>query len=229
MRVDRDVQRRGADPSARSVEGSRNATTRPDTAPAPPAKALEAADRRRRGLLTAVTAALGTAFAVVAASPFVASLAPSERARVAGGPVEADVSDLSSGEMKIVVWRGQPVWLLHRSPVMLASLSGHNAQLVDPMSRVDQQPPYCQNETRSIQPRLFVAVGLCTHLGCSPHLQKMGDQPQPTEFFCPCHGSIFDLAGRVYREVPAPRNLLVPRHRYLSDTRILVGDDKRNS
>jgi ubiquinol-cytochrome c reductase iron-sulfur subunit len=112
---------------------------------------------------------------------------------------------------------------------MLAGLNGHDAQLVDPSSQADQQPPYCRNETRSIKPELFVAVGLCTHLGCSPHLQKVDDQPQPTEFFCACHGSIYDLAGRVYKDVPAPKNLLVPRHQYLSASRILIGDDKRGS
>ena len=228
MRVDRHVRQRLSD-SSEGVEDNGSATTRPDTAPAPPAKPVEPRDRRRRRLLSTATAVLGSAFAVAAASPFVASLAPSERARVAGGPVEADVSEVATGEMKIVVWRGQPVWLLRRTRAMLASISGHDALLVDPLSRVDQQPPYCQNQTRSIKPELFVAVGLCTHLGCSPHLQKVGDPPQPTQFFCPCHGSIFDLAGRVYREVPAPKNLLVPRHRYLSNTRIVVGDDRRSS
>jgi ubiquinol-cytochrome c reductase iron-sulfur subunit len=128
--------------------------------------------------------------------------------------------------MKTVTWREQPVWLLRRTPQMLAGLRGHDAQLVDPLSRTDQQPLYCRNETRSIMPALFVAVGLCTHLGCSPHLHTPGSGSQPTEFYCPCHGSRFDLAGRVYKDVPAPKNLLVPPHRYLSESRILLGDDK---
>jgi len=190
---------------------------------------LSPADRRRRHVLTVATTVAGGAFLAAAASPFVASFAPSTRARVAGAPVEADISDVKPGEMKIVVWRGQPVWLLFRTPMMLASLEGHNAQLVDPSSKVDQQPPYCRNGGRSIKPQMFVAVGLCTHLGCSPHLQTVDGKPQPTEFFCPCHGSRFDLAGRVYKDVPAPKNLLIPRYRYLSEARILVGDDKAKS
>jgi ubiquinol-cytochrome c reductase iron-sulfur subunit len=168
----------------------------------------------------------GGAFAVASACPFVASLAPSARARAAGAPVKADIAPVGPGQLKTVVWRGQPVWLFRRTPQMLESLKGHDGQLVDPFSQVDQQPPYCRNQTRSIKPEMFVAVGLCTHLGCTPHLQDVDGQPQPTEFFCPCHGSIYDLAGRVYKDVPAPRNLLIPRHRYLSASRILIGDDK---
>ena len=169
--------------------------------------------------------------ALAAASPFVASLTPSQRARAAGAPVEVDIDKLAPGEMMVVEWRGKPVWILHRTPGMLAALARSEAQLADPASAVDaQQPDYARNAHRSIRPEIFVAVGICTHLGCSPssvfepgHAALGADWPGG--FLCPCHGSTFDLAGRVYRNKPAPTNLEVPPHMFLSDTRLRIGAD----
>jgi ubiquinol-cytochrome c reductase iron-sulfur subunit len=188
-------------------------------------------DLERRRLLLRASAGVGGAYVLAAAYPFLASLAPSARARAAGAPVEADASGLADGELRTTEWRGQPVWILKRSPAMLAGLTKHDPLLADPDSHVPQQPAYCQNATRSIKPELFVAVGICTHLGCSPTL-RIGETSAelgaswPGGFFCPCHGSKFDLAGRVFKGVPAPTNLVVPRHEYLSATRILIGEDK---
>jgi ubiquinol-cytochrome c reductase iron-sulfur subunit len=226
MRPGRSAQPRAANPRSGHIAGESGAVSSPLQKPTP---RTACADRRRRRFLLAAASAVGGAAALAAACPFVASLAPSARARAAGGPVEADVAAVGPGELHTVVWRGQPVWLFRRTPRMLESLKGHDAQLVDPRSQMDQQPPYCRNQTRSIKPELLVAVGLCTHLGCSPHLRNVGEQAQPSEFYCPCHGSRFDLAGRVYKDVPAPKNLLVPRHRYLTASRIVVGEDKRNA
>ncbi len=186
--------------------------------------------RQRRKLLIATSAAGGVAAAATAV-PFVASLTPSARARAAGAPVEADVSRLGVGEMMTVEWRGKPVWILRRTPEMLASLDGHEARLSDPASEVPQQPDYASNRHRSINPEFLVVIGICTHLGCSPTekldagaVSGLGDD-WPGGFLCPCHGSIFDLAGRVYKSKPAPTNLEIPPHQYLSDTSILVGED----
>ncbi|MCX2863343.1 ubiquinol-cytochrome c reductase iron-sulfur subunit [Paucibacter sp. PLA-PC-4] len=188
-------------------------------------------DPERRVWLLATATCAGIA-AVGTAVPFVSTLAPSERARAAGGPVEVDVSDLSPGDMKTVEWRGQPVWVLRRTPEMLADLRGHDAELVDPQSAAKQQPAYAANPERAIEPELFVAIGICTHLGCSPSTApKDGKNPSlPADwsggFFCPCHGSTFDGAGRVYKNKPAPTNLVIPPHRYTAGTRILIGEDQ---
>jgi ubiquinol-cytochrome c reductase iron-sulfur subunit len=187
-------------------------------------------DPERRLLLMATGAAGGVA-AMATAVPFVSSFAPSERAKAAGGPVEVDISDIPPGGFKTVEWRGKPVWVVRRTPEMLAALQGHDAQLLDPLSSTDQQPAYARNAARAIQEDVFVAVGICTHLGCSPTAMPKGSaNPSlpadwPGGFFCPCHGSTFDGAGRVYKNKPAPTNLEIPPHRYASATRLLIGDD----
>lgn len=194
--------------------------------PSPPMDA----DRRKWLILTAAAGGAGT---VVTAIPFVESFAPSERAKAAGGPVEVDTSDIPLGATKIVEWRGKPVWIVHRTPEMLAALQGHDAQLVDPQSTKDQQPAYAKNAARAIKPAFFVAIGICTHLGCSPSTAPAGSaNPSlpadwPGGFFCPCHGSTFDGAGRVFKNKPAPTNLEIPPYRFSSDTRVLIGDDAK--
>lgn len=187
-------------------------------------------DPQRRVWLTA-TCAMGSIGAVATAIPFVCTLAPSERAKAAGGPVSVDLTDIPPGTMKTVEWRGKPVWILHRTAAMVAALQGHDAELADPRSERDQQPDAARNATRSIQPEVFVAVGICTHLGCSPNRAPAG-QPNPSlpadwpgGFLCPCHGSTFDGAGRVFKDKPAPTNLEVPPHRYISDTELMIGDE----
>lgn len=198
------------------------------TLPAPGQLLLPDADRRTWIL---ATAAAGGVAAVATAVPFVATLTPSERARALGASVEVDIADLLPGAMKTVEWRGKPVWVVRRTPEMLAALQGHDAQLVDPQSLRDQQPAYAKNPARAIHPEVFVAVGICTHLGCSPsNAPQGGNNPSlpadwPGGFFCPCHGSTFDGAGRVFKNKPAPTNLEIPAHRYASDTRILIGDE----
>ncbi len=187
-------------------------------------------DPQRRMLLQ-LTTAVGAVGAGFAAVPFVSSMTPSARARAAGAPVEVDISGIRPGELRPVEWRGKPVWILRRTPEMLASLATVQPHLVDPKSQVkEQQPDYAQNETRSIKPEVLVVVGICTHLGCSPKRElEKGTISSDWEggFFCPCHGSKFDLAGRVYKDVPAPKNLEVPKHTYLSDSRILIGVDPK--
>jgi ubiquinol-cytochrome c reductase iron-sulfur subunit len=184
---------------------------------------------RRRWLV--LTGAAGGVAAVGTAVPFVASFAPSERAKAAGGPVELDIAGLAPGDVKTVEWRGKPVWVMRRTPEMLAALQGHDTQLVDPQSKVEQQPAYAKNEARSIREDVFVAVGICTHLGCSPTAVPQGSaNPSlpadwPGGFFCPCHGSTFDGAGRAYKNKPAPTNLEVPPHRYVGATRLVIGED----
>jgi ubiquinol-cytochrome c reductase iron-sulfur subunit len=188
-------------------------------------------DPQRRTLLraTTVVGAVGAGFAAV---PFVRSMTPSARARAAGAPVEVDISGLRPGELKTVEWRGKPVWILRRTPEMLKSLVDVEPKLVDPKSQVkDQQPDYAQNPTRSIKPEVLVVVGICTHLGCSPKKELAAGSVSPDwegGFFCPCHGSKFDLAGRVYKDVPAPKNLPVPPYKYLTDSRIVIGVDQKD-
>ncbi|MDY0014088.1 MAG: ubiquinol-cytochrome c reductase iron-sulfur subunit [Rhodocyclaceae bacterium] len=190
----------------------------------------EKMDCGRRRLLVATSAAGGAA-AVATAVPFVASLTPSERAKAAGAPVEADISKLAPGEMMTVEWRGKPVWILRRTPEMLASLKTVEGAVSDPNSDRPMQPEYAKNEARSIKPEYLVAIGICTHLGCSPSSKfKAGADSGiaadwPGGFLCPCHGSTFDLAGRVYKSKPAPDNLEIPPHKYLSDAKILIGED----
>jgi ubiquinol-cytochrome c reductase iron-sulfur subunit len=173
---------------------------------------------------------------VAAAVPFVASFAPSERAKAAGAAVEVDISALKPGEMATVEWRGKPVWLLKRTPEQVDSLKKTDALVADPQSKrnpAELTPEYARNQYRSRKPELLVAVGICTHLGCSPTAKlEAGAQPSLPQnwqggFFCPCHGSLFDLAGRVYKNVPAPDNLEVPPHMYLSDSKLLIGEDKK--
>ena len=183
----------------------------------------------RRRTLVRLTAAAGGVAAAGAAVPFLASLAPSERAKAAGAPVEARIGTLKPAELQTVEWRGRPVWILKRTPEMLRRLPAAEPLLSDPRSAVSsQQPEYAQNATRSIEPELLVTVALCTHLGCIPTYFPEPDSVQPGwpgGFYCPCHGSKFDLAGRVYRGSPAPTNLEIPPHRYLSPEVVLIGGD----
>lgn len=191
-------------------------------------------DCGRRRLIMA-TSAVGGIGMVGALVPFVSSLLPSERAKAAGAAVEADISKLAPGELMIVEWRGKPVWIFNRTKEMLDTLPGLADQLADPKSEKPQQPQYAQNETRSIKPELLVMIGICTHLGCSPSskFKKGADEGMasdwPGGFLCPCHGSTFDFAGRVYKAKPAPTNLEIPPHMYLSDARILIGEDKKGA
>ena len=185
---------------------------------------------RRKFLLTAtsVTGAVGLSALGV---PFVSSMTPSEKAKAAGAAVEFDVAKVKKGELKTTEWRGQPVWILNRSDQMLSTLK-QETQLADPKLKVtSQQPKYCQNATRSLKSNILVVVGICTHLGCSPSpkLNPKGDMGSDWQggFFCPCHGSKFDLAGRVYKGSPAPTNLVVPPHRYLDDQTLLIGEDPK--
>jgi ubiquinol-cytochrome c reductase iron-sulfur subunit len=191
-------------------------------------------DCGRRRLIVA-TAAIGGAGAVTALVPFLSSMLPSERAKAAGAPVEVDVSNLGPGQMITVEWRGKPVWVFNRSSEMLETLPKLSEAVADPQSVAPQQPEYCKNETRSIKPNMLVAVGICTHLGCSPSSKfKAGAEEGMAAdwlggFLCPCHGSTFDFAGRVFKNKPAPTNLEVPPHTYLTDTRILIGEDKKGA
>ena len=177
--------------------------------------------------------AIGT---VATAVPFVSTFAPSERAKAAGAAVQVDISALRPGEMQTVEWRGKPVWILKRTPEQVASLKNTEGKVADPKSLRNPSeltPEYARNEHRSRKPEILVAVGICSHLGCSPSAKlEAGAQPSLPDdwqggFFCPCHGSTFDLAGRVYKNVPAPDNLEVPPHMYLSDSTLLIGEDSK--
>lgn len=189
-------------------------------------------DHNKRRLLLAATTAAGGVAAAGAGAPFVLSLMPSERAKAAGAPVEVDLSAVAPGTMISVEWQGKPVWIVHRTPEMLALLDKHDGELADPASDVPQQPEYSHNPTRSIRPEFLVVLGICTHLGCSPTFRP---EIAPADlganwaggWFCPCHGSRFDLAGRVFKGVPAPTNLIIPPHKYLSETTLLIGDDSK--
>jgi ubiquinol-cytochrome c reductase iron-sulfur subunit len=191
-------------------------------------------DCGRRRLIVA-TAAVGGAGAVVALVPFVSSLLPSERAKAAGAPVEVDIGKLEAGQMMTVEWRGKPVWIINLNKEMLDTLPKLDGLVADPKSDVDMQPPYAKNETRSIKKDLMVVIGICTHLGCSPSSKFKAGTEEGMQadwlggFLCPCHGSTFDFAGRVYKSKPAPTNLEVPPHVYLSDTRIMIGEDKKGA
>ena len=191
------------------------------------------ADTSKRTWLIASTCA-GAAGAAFTAVPFVASFQPSERAKAAGAPVEVDIASLKPGEKVTVEWRGKPVWILKRTPEMLESLKKTDSLVADPNSerKAFPTPEYAKNEHRSIKPDVWLGVGICTHLGCSP-TDRLQAGPQPSlpddwqgGFLCPCHGSTFDLAGRVFKNKPAPDNLEVPPHQYLSDTRLIIGEDK---
>ncbi|RYF65094.1 MAG: ubiquinol-cytochrome c reductase iron-sulfur subunit [Comamonadaceae bacterium] len=178
----------------------------------------------------------GAVGGLATAIPFVSTFQPSEKAKAAGAPVEVDVSSLKVGEKVTVEWRGKPVWILKRSPEQVAELAKLDAQLADPKSERHPDeftPEYARNTGRSIKPDVLVVVGICTHLGCSP-VDRLQAGPQPSlpadwegGFLCPCHGSTFDLAGRVFKNKPAPDNLPIPPHMYISDTRLLIGDDKK--
>jgi len=192
--------------------------------------AKQEVDQSKRRFLIAATSAAGGIAVAATAVPFVASMMPSEKAKAAGAPVEVDISKIEPGAMITVEWRGRPVWIINRTEEMLATLSKLQDELSDPKLEVQQQPVYCQNETRSIKPNLMVLVGICTHLGCSPSpkLEANGDMGADWKggFFCPCHGSKFDLAGRVFTGSPAPTNLVVPLHQYISDSVLLIGADE---
>jgi ubiquinol-cytochrome c reductase iron-sulfur subunit len=184
----------------------------------------------------AITCGAGAVGGAAVAVPFVASFAPSERAKAAGAPVQADISGLRPGEKMTVEWRGKPVWIVRRTEEQLASLKKTEPLLADPFSKRNPSeltPEYARNIPRSIKPEVFVCVGICSHLGCSPS-DKFTPGPQPSlpddwqgGFLCPCHGSTFDMAGRVFKNKPAPDNLEVPRHMYLSDTMLLIGEDSK--
>ena len=192
-------------------------------------------DKDKRNWIVA-TAAVGGVGALATAVPFVSTFQPSEKAKAAGAAVEVDISGIKPGEKLTVEWRGKPVWILRRTPEQLAGLKSNDSELADPHSKRkpdELTPVYARNEDRSIKPEFFVAVGICTHLGCSPS-DRFQSGPQPSlpddwhgGFLCPCHGSTFDLAGRVYKNKPAPDNLEVPPHMYMSDSRLLIGDDKK--
>jgi ubiquinol-cytochrome c reductase iron-sulfur subunit len=191
------------------------------------------ADRRTWIGIACGAGAVGAGFTAV---PFVSSFAPSERAKAAGAAVEVDISALKPGEMQTVEWRGKPVWIVKRTPEQVASLKKTDAQVADPQSKRkpdELTPEYARNEHRSRKPEILVAVGICSHLGCSPSAKlAAGAQPSVPDdwqggFFCPCHGSTFDLAGRVFKNKPAPDNLEVPPHMYLSDSKLLIGEDKQ--
>jgi len=188
---------------------------------------------KRRFLLTATTVATGVA-AGAAAVPFVASMLPSERAKAAGAPVEVDVSDLMPGQKKIVEWRGKPVWVVRRTPEMLKAVQATDDKVADPASKRSEQPAYAKNEYRALKPEYLVVVGICTHLGCSP-VDRLQPQPEPFAtdwnggFYCPCHGSLFDLAGRVYKNKPAPENLPVPPYKFVGDTKLVIGEDTQGA
>ncbi len=184
-------------------------------------------------ITTGCAGAVGAGFAAV---PFVSSFQPSERARAAGAAVEVDIGALKPGEKMTVEWRGKPVWIVRRTPEQLAALPKIDPQLADPKSERkpgELTPEYARNEARSIKPEVLVVVGICTHLGCSPSDKfQSGAQPSLPDdwaggFLCPCHGSTFDMAGRVFKNKPAPDNLEVPPHMYLSDTRLIIGEDKK--
>jgi ubiquinol-cytochrome c reductase iron-sulfur subunit len=190
----------------------------------------EQVDLKRRRMLTAATAGVGAIGATAMVVPFGMSFLPSEKAKAAGAPVEVDISMIEDGQQITVEWRGKPVWVVKRTDAVLKDLTTLDDQLLDPQSNADQQPEYAKNEARSIDPTISVLVGICTHLGCSPSYRPelapadLGDDWKGG-YFCACHGSRFDLAGRVFKSVPAPKNLEVPPHHYLSDTLILVGED----
>lgn len=190
-------------------------------------------DKSKRRFLVLASSAVGGVAAAGAAIPFVASMLPSARALAAGAPVEVDLSKLEPGAILTVEWRGKPVWIVNRSKEMLDLLAKHDDKLSDPESENSgQQPEYCKNPTRSIKPEYLIAVGICTHLGCSPTYRKeigaadLGSD-WPGGFFCPCHGSRFDLAARVFNGSPAPTNLVIPPHKYLSDAKVLIGEDAK--
>ena len=192
--------------------------------------AIENKDKRR--FLIGATSVMGGIGIAAAAAPFVISLLPSERAKAAGAPVEVDISKVEPGQKINLEWRGKVCWVVNRTKAMLDTLPKMDSRVADPNSNVPQQPPYCKNEARSIKPEWWVAVGICTHLGCSPTYRP---EVAPADlgqewlggFFCPCHQSKFDLAGRVFKGVPAPTNLVIPPYHYKTDTQVVIGEDPK--
>ncbi len=193
-----------------------------------------AVDNGRRRFLTATTAVVGAVGVGFAAAPFIASWQPSARAKLAGAPVTVDITGLQEGQRLVVEWRGQPVWIVKRSKAILDALASQDPRLRDPESKEDQQPAYIKGETRSFKPEISVLVGVCTHLGCAPEMVAE-IRPEPFDpqwkggYFCPCHKSRYDMAGRVYQGVPAPLNLLVPPHHYADEHTIVVGVDPQGA
>jgi ubiquinol-cytochrome c reductase iron-sulfur subunit len=191
-------------------------------------------DNGKRRFLIAATTAVGGIAGVAVIAPFVMSMMPSQRAKAAGAPVEVDISKIEPGMLLAVAWQGKPVWVVNRTKTMLKDLPTNDSRLVDPKSEQEQQPPYAKNEFRSIKPEYLVVVGICTHLGCSPTYRPEMAPPDlgpkwDGGWFCPCHGSKYDLSARVYKDVPAPLNMVIPPHHYLSDTRILVGEGPKGA
>jgi len=194
----------------------------------------EQVDTGRRHFLTVATIATGAVGAAFVAVPFLASWKPSARAKAMGAPVEVDISKLEPGAMLKVEWRGKAVFVVHRTPQLLALLEGMGPKLRDPDSNESDQPEFARNEARALKPEYLVLVGVCTHLGCAP-LDKFTPRDATVAadweggFFCPCHGSKFDISGRVFKDVPAPTNLPVPPYRFVGDTRILIGAEAENA
>jgi len=191
---------------------------------------VDVVDPRRRKLLVLGAAGVGGLGTLALAAPMIASMSPSARAKAAGAPVEADISKLSPGQLLTVEWRGKPVWIVNRTEEALKTLDQDTGRLSDPDSEIEQQPEYAKNASRAIKPEYLVVVGVCTHLGCSPTYRPEIAAPDlgadwDGGFFCPCHGSKFDLAGRVYAGVPAPTNLEIPPYRYVDDGTLVIGED----
>jgi len=187
-------------------------------------------DNPRRRFLTVATSVVGGVGVVGAAVPFVASWNPSAKAKAAGADVEVDISAIEPGQLIRVMWRSKPVWIVRRTPEILAELGKHEDQLRDPNSENEQQPAFAQNQYRSMKEEYLILVGICTHLGCSPQHLKDGAFEEyvegvPEGFFCPCHGSKFDMAGRVFQNVPAPLNLVVPPYQFVDDTTVIIGSE----
>ena len=187
-------------------------------------------DNPRRRFLTVATSVVGGVGVVGAAVPFVASWNPSAKAKAAGADVEVDISAIEPGQLIRVMWRSKPVWIVRRTPEILAELGQHEDQLRDPNSENEQQPAFAQNQYRSMKEEYLILVGICTHLGCSPQHLKDGAFEEyvegvPEGFFCPCHGSKFDMAGRVFQNVPAPLNLVVPPYQFVDDTTVIIGSE----
>lgn len=190
----------------------------------------EEIDEQRRKFLLTSTGILGGVGVACALTPFVSSWLPSAKAQAAGAPVEVDLSHLEPGQQATIEWRGRPVWIIRRTPDMIKHLDGHDDRLRDPNSFVDQQPDYAKNKYRSINPEYLVLVGVCTHLGCSPKYtpnENTLGPDWPGGFYCPCHGSTFDLSGRVFKGVPAPINLEVPPYHFVSEHVVIIGEDEK--
>ena len=211
-------------------QGSAEASSTSNPAAVESSFAPDVADPKRRRLLVRSAAVVGGLGGAALAVPMLGSMSPSARAKAAGAPVEADISKLTDGQLLTVEWRGKPVWVVSRTEETLKRLDTETEKLSDPDSEVEQQPVYAQNPGRSIKPEYLVVVGICTHLGCSPSYRPEIAPPDLGEqwdggFFCPCHGSKFDMSGRVYAGVPAPTNLEIPPYRYVDDKTIVVGED----